>query len=44
MKDGRLTEAFAFGGENAQRRLLEDEGITFLSDGRVDMEKHALRL
>lgn len=44
MKDGRLTPAFAFGGENKQRELLENEGITFLPDGRVDMEKHALRL
>ena len=44
MKDGRLTSAFAFGGENEQRRLLEGEGVTFLPDGRVDMEKHALRL
>ncbi len=44
MKDGSLTSAFAFGGENRQRELLEAEGITFLSDGRVDMEKHALKL
>ncbi len=44
MKDGRLTPAFAFGGENRQRELLEGEGITFLPDGRVDMEKHALHL
>jgi methylated-DNA-protein-cysteine methyltransferase-like protein len=44
MKDGRLTPAFAFGGENKQRELLESEGITFLPDGRVDMEKHALKL
>ena len=44
MKDGRLTSAFAFGGENRQRELLESEGITFLPDGRVDMEKHALKL
>ena len=44
MKDGSLTSAFAFGGENKQRELLEAEGITFLSDGRVDMEKHALKL
>lgn len=44
MKDGRLAPAFAFGGENRQRELLESEGITFLPDGRVDMEKHALKL
>lgn len=44
MKDGSLTPAFAFGGINAQRGLLEKEGVTFLSDGRVDMEKHGLKL
>ena len=44
MKDGSLSKAFAFGGENEQRRLLEAEGVTFLPDGRVDMEKHALKL
>ena len=44
MKDGSLTSAFAFGGINAQRGLLESEGVTFLPDGRVDMEKHGLRL
>ena len=35
--DGRLSEAFAFGGENVQRRLLEEEGVAFLPDGRVDL-------
>ncbi len=44
MKDGRLSSAFAFGGENKQRELLESEGISFLPDGRVDMEKHGLKL
>lgn len=37
---GEVAKAFVFGGENRQRELLESEGITFLSDGRVDMEKH----
>ena len=26
-----------FGGPEVQRRLLEEEGVTFLPDGRVDM-------
>ena len=37
---GETSKAFAFGGEDAQRQLLEDEGITFLPDGRVDLQKH----
>jgi len=44
MKDGTLSPAFAFGGENRQRALLEGEGVVFLPDGRVNMEKHAMRL
>lgn len=36
-KDGRLSKAFAFGGINRQRELLEKEGVSFLPDGRVDM-------
>ena len=38
-KDGSLAPGFAFGGAGAQRELLEAEGIVFLPDGRVDMER-----
>lgn len=41
MKDGKLSNAFAFGGEDAQRKLLEAEGVGFLPDGKVDMKKHS---
>lgn len=40
-KDGEVSKAFAFGGENMQRILLAEEGIEFLEDGRVNMKKHA---
>ena len=39
-REGKVAKAFAFGGGNEQRRLLESEGVTFLSDGSVDMQKH----
>ena len=39
-RDGATSVAFAFGGQDMQRTLLEEEGVTFLPDGRVDMEKH----
>lgn len=39
-REGRVAEAFAFGGGNEQRKLLESEGVTFLEDGSVDMSKH----
>ncbi|MBQ8762891.1 MAG: MGMT family protein [Clostridia bacterium] len=39
-KNGEVSKAFAFGGENMQRILLAEEGIEFLDDGRVDLKKH----
>lgn len=39
-KDGGLSEAFAFGGINQQRLLLERDGVEFDSNGRVVMEKY----
>lgn len=38
-RDGRLAEAFVFGGINVQRQLLESEGVTVGSDGRVDLKR-----
>ncbi len=42
-KDGKLSEAFAFGGINVQRELLERDGVEFDSEGRVIMEKYRWR-
>ena len=39
-REGRTAPAFAFGGSNVQRAMLEAEGVTFLEDGTVDMKKH----
>ena len=39
-RDGFVAEAFAFGGGQTQRKLLEQEGIVFESDGRVDLNKY----
>ena len=41
-KQGEVSSAFAFGGPNRQRELLENEGIEFIGE-RVDMEKHIWR-
>ena len=38
-QNGALTPGFAFGGEGVQRTLLEQEGVVFLPDGRVDMAR-----
>jgi len=38
-KDGRPSVAFAFGGQNMQIEMLKAEGVEFLADGRVDMER-----
>ena len=37
---GGVTSAFAFGGEDRQRELLEKEGIVFCSDGKVDLTRY----
>jgi len=37
-KDGSFAPGFAFGGPDVQRSMLEEEGVGFLADGRVDME------
>ena len=38
-KEGKLAKAFAFGGENVQKELLKNEGVIFLDDDTVDLEK-----
>ena len=38
-REGCLAPAFAFGGEEVQRALLENEGVLFLADGRVDLAR-----
>ena len=35
-REGRVAPAFAFGGENVQRQLLENEGIVFEKNGCID--------
>ena len=37
---GGVTSAFAFGGEDRQRELLEKEGIVFCADGKVDLTRY----
>lgn len=36
-REGRLAPAFAFGGTDAQRRLLESEGVAVSPEGYVDL-------
>ncbi len=43
-REGRLSPAFAFGGENIQRKLLEAEGIVFEENGKVDLEKYGIKI
>jgi methylated-DNA-protein-cysteine methyltransferase-like protein len=39
-KTGRLAPEHVFGGCDIQRDMLEAEGVTFLPDGSIDMERH----
>ena len=37
---GTVSEAYAFGGAENQRRRLEEEGIVFEENGRIDIGKY----
>lgn len=39
-KSGRIAPSFAFGGEDVQRNLLLQEGVTFTDQNTVDLKKH----
>ncbi len=41
-REGRVAEAFAFGGGNVQRELLEKEGVVFRADGSIDLSVYGL--
>lgn len=41
-RHGEVAPAFAFGGADVQRALLESEGIVFEADGRVDLKKYGI--
>ncbi len=41
-REGRVSEAFAFGGENIQIELLKADGVGFQDETHVDMEKHCV--
>ena len=38
--DGSLAPGFAFGGAGEQRKMLEAEGVGFLPNGKVDLDKY----
>ncbi len=42
-REGRMAPGNIFGGEKVQRTRLEKEGITFLDNGCIDMDKHLWR-
>lgn len=42
-REGRLAPGHVFGGQDLQRSMLEQEGITFLPNGCIDIKKHLWR-
>lgn len=38
-RHGELSGAFAFGGSDVQRRLLEEEGIEFNAEGKIELRR-----
>ena len=43
-REGKVAPAFAFGGSDIQRELLEAEGIVFEEDGHVDLKKYGIKI
>lgn len=41
-REGKTSSAFAFGGEDMQRKLLEEEGVVFRDDGTVDLDVYLM--
>lgn len=41
-REGKVAEGFVFGGGKIQRQLLQEEGIVFKADGRIDLEKYGM--
>ena len=39
---GQVSSNFAFGGGDAQRKLLEQEGSIFSPDGRIDLAEYGI--
>ena len=42
-KQGSVSKAFAFGGENEQIHLLKNERVSFKTNTEVDLENHLFR-
>lgn len=38
-KEGELAKGFAFGGKEIQKELLKSEGVPFISENKVHLEK-----
>lgn len=43
-REGRPAPGFAFGGEDVQRHLLEEEGVVFEKNGLIDLEKYGIKI
>ncbi|MBQ3664482.1 MAG: MGMT family protein [Lachnospiraceae bacterium] len=39
-REGRISEAFAFGGRNRQSELLKADGVEFVDEMHVDLKKY----
>ena len=40
---GNVAEYYAFGGPEAQRKRLEEEGITFKENGKIDLKIYGIK-
>lgn len=43
-RNGRVAPGYAFGGPGIQKALLEQEGILFVDEQRVDLKRHLFKI
>lgn len=43
-RKGEVAEFYAFGGPEAQRKLLVSEGVTFKENGKIDLKKYGIEI
>lgn len=43
-RNGEISSGFVFGGSMEQRKMLEEEGILFENDGKIDLKKYLWEL
>lgn len=42
-REGRVARGYAFGGKDVQKKRLEEEGVEFVDEFRINLEKYSFQ-